>query len=66
MTTFETSSLRTRWHGARVGGVGQRMRRLDGAVVDHGDDGHGKIDSHGVNISEAEETQEGEQMTFPE
>ena len=66
MTTFETSSLRTRRHGARVGGVGQRMRRLDGAVVDHGDDGHGQVDSHGVDVGEAEESQEGKQMAFSE
>ena len=56
--------IRTGWHGARVGSVWQRVRRLDGAVVDHGDNGHGEVDPHGVNVGEAEEGQEGEQMAF--
>ena len=42
------------------------VRRLDGAAVDHGDDGHGEVDAHRVHVGEAEETQERKEVPLPE
>ena len=42
------------------------MRGIDGAVVDHGDEGHRHVDPHRVDVGEAEERQEGEEMAFAE
>ena len=49
-----------------VGCVGRGARRIDGAVVDHGDEGHRHVDPHGVDVGEAEERQEGQDMAFAE
>ena len=49
-----------------VGCVGRGARRIDGAVVDHGDEGHRHVDPHGVDVGEAKERQEGQDMTFAE
>ena len=49
-----------------VGCVGRGARRIDGAVVDHGDEGHRHVDPHGVDVCEAEERQEGQDMAFAE
>ena len=58
----------TRTHriGAGVGCVGRGVRRIDGAVVDHGDEGHRHVDPHGVDVGEAKERQEGQDMAFAE
>ena len=49
-----------------VGCVGRGARRIDCAVVDHGDEGHRHVDPHGVDVGEAQERQEGQDMSFAE
>ena len=46
-------------HPAVPAMVGSDRRRwVDGRVVDHGDDGHGEVDAHGVDVGEAEAGEE--------
>lgn len=46
--------------------TGSVVELVDGGVVDHGDDGHREVDSHGVNVEEPDEGQQDQNVSRAE